>query len=159
MNYYENISLQLSDKSLNPKKYWYLLKTLLNGRKIPWIPPLCHNNKFISEIKAKCELFNSYFAEQCTPLVENSQLSTRFTTYTDSVLTSIDFSVEQVSNIIKKLDPNKAHGHDKISKHMLKICGNSINKPLATTLKNYLNERIFPNDWKKANVVPIHKKW
>ena len=82
--------------------------------------------------------------------VENSQLSTRFTTYTDSVLTSIDFSVEQVSNIIKKLDPNKAHGHDKISQRMLKICGDSIKKPLAITLKNYLNERIFPNDWKKS---------
>ena len=31
------------------------------------------------------------------------------------VLKSIDSSVEQVSNIIKKLDPNKAHPHDKIS--------------------------------------------
>ena len=33
--YYENISRQLSDKSLNPKKYWSLLKTLLNSKKIP----------------------------------------------------------------------------------------------------------------------------
>ena len=56
-----------------------------------------------------------YFAGQCTSLVNNSQLPTRFTTHTDSILMSIDFSVEQVSNIIKKLDPNKAHGHDKIS--------------------------------------------
>ena len=70
---------------------------------------------------------------------------------------SIDISIEQVSNIIKKLDPNKAHGHDKISIRMLKLCGDSINSPLATIFKNCLNERIFPNDWKKANVVPIHK--
>ena len=27
----------------------------------------------------------------------------------------IDFSVEQVSNIIKKLDPNKVYGHDKFT--------------------------------------------
>ena len=70
---------------------------------------------------------------------------------------SIDISIEQVSNIIKKLDPNKAHGHDKISIRMLKLCGDSINSPLATIFKNCSNERTFPNDWKKANVVPIHK--
>ena len=141
--YYENLSRQLSDKSFNPTKYWSLLKTLLNGKKIPCIPPLYHNKKFISEIKTKCELFNSYFAGQCTPLANNSQMSTRFTTHTDSVLRSIDFSVEQVSNIIKKLDPNKAHGHGKINIRMLKLCGNSINRPLTTIFKNCFNERKF----------------
>ena len=30
---YENMSRQLSDKNLNPKKYWSLRKTLLNGKK------------------------------------------------------------------------------------------------------------------------------
>ena len=50
----------------------------------------------------------------------------------ESVLTSIDFFVEQVSNIIKKLDPNKAH--DKTSLGRLKLCGASINKPLGRSL-------------------------
>ena len=77
------MSRKLSDKSLNPKKYWSFLKTLLNGKKIPCIPPIYHNNKLIFEIKTKCELFHSYFAEECTPLVNNSQLPTRFTTHTD----------------------------------------------------------------------------
>ena len=30
---YENMSRQLSDKNLNPKKYWSLRKRLLNGKK------------------------------------------------------------------------------------------------------------------------------
>ena len=70
------------------------------GKKIPCIPPLYHDNKFIFEIKTKYELFNLYFAGQFTPLVNNNQLPTRFTTHTNSVLTSIDFSVKQISNII-----------------------------------------------------------
>ena len=74
--------------------------------KIPCIPPIYHNNKFMSVIKSDCELFNWFFAGQC-------QLPTRFTTHTKSVLTSIDISVKQVSNIIKKLNLNKAHGHGK----------------------------------------------
>ena len=36
--YYENMPRHSSDKSLNPKKYWSLLKILLNGKKILYIP-------------------------------------------------------------------------------------------------------------------------
>ena len=143
------MSRKLSDKTPNPKEYWSLLKTLLNGKKRFCIPPLYHNNKFISETKANCELFNSHFAGQCTPLVNNRQLSTRYTTHTDSVLTSRDFSVEQVSDIIKKPDPNKDHGRGKISIRMLKLCGDLINRPLATIFKNCFNKRIFPNDFQR----------
>ena len=86
----------------------------------------------------------------CTLLINNSQLSTRFTTHTKSVLTSIDISVKNVNDIIKKPDPNKAQVHDKISIRMLKLCGYSIKKPVATIFKNCLNERMFPNEWKKS---------
>ena len=67
-----------------------------------------------------------------------------------SVLTSIDISVKKVNDIIKKLDPNKAHVHDKISIRMLKLCRYLIKKPVATIFKNCLNERMFPNEWKKT---------
>ena len=44
----------------------------------------------------------------------------------------IDFCVEQVSNIIKKLHPNKAYGHDKFTyvENMWEF-----NKTLATIFK------------------------
>ena len=44
------------------KCYWSLLKTLLNGKKIPCIP---HNNKYVSDFKEKSESFNSFFEEHC----------------------------------------------------------------------------------------------
>ena len=84
------MSRKLSYKSLNLKKYWCLLKTLLNSREY-----LVHYQYTINYIyhklpqiyiKAKCDPFNSNFAGQFTPLVNNSQLSTRFTTHIDSVL-------------------------------------------------------------------------
>ena len=37
---------------------------------------------------------------------------------------------EDITKLIQNLDPNKAHGHDQISIHMLKICGKIICKPL-----------------------------
>ena len=156
--YFENISHKLSNKNLNPKKYWSLLKIILNGKRIPCIPPIYHNNKFVSYIKRKRDLFNSHFADQCTPLLNDSKLPSVLTVHTESLLESFHFSADHIGDIIKKLDPNKAHGHDMISIRMLKLCGDSIWKPLEIIFKNCLQEGIFPNEWKKANVVPIHKK-
>ena len=41
---------------------------------------------------------------------------------------------------------------------MIKDCGNSISLPLKLIFKFMINEGVFPEDWEKSNVVPIHKK-
>ena len=56
------------------------------------------------------------------------------------------------------LNPNKAHGHDKINIRMLKICRNSLCRPLELIFNNCLANGIFPSDWKKGNMLPVHKK-
>ena len=48
-------SQKISDPSTSLKCYWNLLKTLLNSRKIPCIPPPFHDNKFITDFKEKSE--------------------------------------------------------------------------------------------------------
>ena len=45
-----------------------------------------------------------------------------------------------------------------ISIRMLKICGDSILKPLELIFKLCIENGKFPIKWKKANVVPAHKK-
>ena len=59
--------------------------------------------------------------------------------------------------VIKKLDPNKAHGQDSISIRMTKICGKSICKPLRKIFEQYLRTGIFSLEWKKGNIVPVFK--
>ena len=34
----------------------------------------------------------------------------------------------------------------------------SITFPLKLAFKSMINEDLFPDDWKKSNVVPTHKK-
>ena len=41
---------------------------------------------------------------------------------------------------------------------MLKICGSSIYGSLELILKEALSTGLFPSNWKKGNIVPIHKK-
>ena len=45
-----------------------------------------------------------------------------------------------------------------ISTRMIHICDDSILLPLAIIFKTALNSDIYPDQWKKENVVPVHKK-
>ena len=46
----------------------------------------------------------------------------------------MSFSSNHIARIIRGLDSNKAHGNDMIHIRMLKICGESISKPLEIIL-------------------------
>ena len=41
---------------------------------------------------------------------------------------------------------------------MIKICGNSLSKPLEMIFKSCITKREFSSEWKKANVVPVQQK-
>ena len=157
-NYVNKIAQRLCDPNTSSKCYWSLLKTLLNGKKIPCIPPLFHGDKYIVGFQEKSEIFNSFFADQCSPISNGSVLPSELPLRTDSTLSTCHFAKEYILRIINNLDPNKAHGHDKISTRMLKICGDSICRPLNIIFKTCLRTGKFPLEWKKANIVPIHKK-
>ena len=157
-NYLSKVAKKLSDPSTSTKCYWSLLKTLLNDKKIPCIPPIFHNNKYIVDFKEKSEIFNTFFAEQCSLIPNKSVLPSQLTLLTENSLSKCNFFKKDILQIIRNLDSNKAHGHDMISIRMLKLCGDSICKPLELIFKTCLRNGRFPLEWKKANVVPIHKK-
>ena len=72
--YYFKLSRKLAVNKINPKCYWSILKSFLSNKKIPCIPPLIHNNQFVVDFKEKSELFNSFFAKQCTYIEIESSL-------------------------------------------------------------------------------------
>ena len=45
-----------------------------------------------------------------------------------------------------------------ISQKMIQICGESIALPLKLLFETALSEKKFPNIWKLAKIVPVHKK-
>ena len=115
-------------------------------------------NAFVTDFKKKAELFNYYFANQCTLINCNSTLPVNIQYLTDKRLSSFHFSEDDIMKVIQKLDPNKGHGQDNINIRMIKICGKSICIPLRKTLDECLSTGTFPLEWKKDNVVPIFKK-
>ena len=87
-----------------------------------------------------------------------SKLPSNFTLCTDNRLSTVTFSQDDIGKIIQNLNPNKAHGHDNISIRMLKICVSYIYGPLELILKEALSTGLLASNWKKGNIVPIHKK-
>ena len=89
--YYTKLSSRLANPLTSPKTYWSISKTFLNNKKIPCIPPLFHENKFITDFKEKAELFNHFFVKQCSLLSNNSALPTNPLQLTSKCLDSIHF--------------------------------------------------------------------
>ena len=116
------MSQKLSNKATSSKAYWSILKTFLNDKKIPCIPPVFRNNKFVIDFKEKAELFNIYFAGQCSLPKNNSELPKNVLFLTEERLSNIQISNENTIKMINNLDPNKAHDHDVINIRMLKLC-------------------------------------
>ena len=81
-----------------------------------------------------------------------------FSYRTNARITSFGFTEEDISLIIKNLDPTKAHGCDNIAIKMIKICSESLTVPLRILFEQSLKEGRFPEIWKKANVGPVHEK-
>ena len=77
---------------------------------------------------------------------------------THVVLENIEIDPSKVLKIVRSLDSNKAHGWDSLSISMIKICDAEIVIPLCLIYEKCLATGKFPEIWKKANVLPIHKK-
>ena len=47
--YYSHLSKTLVDSMTSTKSYWSNLKIFFNNKKIPYIPPLKHQNKYATD--------------------------------------------------------------------------------------------------------------
>ena len=86
-----------------------------------------------------------YYTFSVTPLTHKS-------------LSSFQFKAKDIKGTLNKLVPTKADDHDIISVCMIKLCGDSVHKPLEMIFKSFLNQGMFPTELKKVNIVPVDKK-
>ena len=77
---------------------------------------------------------------------------------TNNSLSNVIISENSISDIITKLNSNKAHGVDNISISILKLCHQEVLFPLKLIFQKSLAEGKFPSSWKLANVQPLRPK-
>ena len=124
--YYAPITKKLTNHTKNCKAYWSLLRRFLNNKKTPLIPPLLHENKFVTNFKEKVELFNSHFATRCSLINCCSKLQQQIKYLTGNRRSILSLPYDKIAKLFQNLDLNKVHGHDNISMRMVKVCGHSV---------------------------------
>ena len=65
--FYYKLSTKLANPFTSSKTYWSILKTFVNGKKVPIILPLLVNDKFLTNFLEKDNLFSEFFSKQCQP--------------------------------------------------------------------------------------------
>ena len=130
---------------------------MLNKCKASRVSPLLIADKFVTSCKEKLVHFNNFFVAQCQPHLSTSVLS-NFFFLTTAKLDTCEISTESILDMLRSLDANKAHGPYNISVNMIKSCPNALCAPLKLTFDNILVTGIYPDQWKMANVTPVHKK-
>ena len=94
-----------------------MLKTILNWKKYHAYL-LFFITTSMSDFKEKTDIFNSFFPNQCTLILNYNILLSQLKLLTEHTLTFCDFSETDILQIINSQDLNKAHGHDMISIRM-----------------------------------------
>ena len=139
--------------NLISKRFWTYVKSNTNSSRIP--ETVHYQGKFRSDVIDKCELYNKFFCDQFSE-------ASRYNVGVDSSTISSEnvhfIKSSQVKGFLRQIKPNKAPGPDGISGHILKHCSDSLYFPLSILFNKSYRSSCIPDDWKTANVVPIHKK-
>lgn len=134
-------------------------------------------NEFWNYIRSKkASENNSTFTNSDNKILSGNEIVTNFANYFSSVydvnpnaipdkifetnireteiLTITELDVKESIN---KLLPKRSSGPDLIPPYVLKGCVDVLSKPLCILFNQSLKQNIFPDKWKLARVVPIHK--
>lgn len=147
-----------SDKNISPRCWWNTTKSLLGVNKKTPIPALLDsNNTLVNDDKSKAGILNDLFLQYSRINTDNAHLPPP-EPLTDTSLETVSLAEEEVLALLKTINISKATGPDKISPRMLKEAAPSIASSLTRLFNMSLTSCTFPAIWKRANVIPLHKK-
>ena len=142
--YVRCMSNKLNDLLTAPKTYWSILNRFLNNGKIPATIPLLVNGDIITNFSEKVDLLNKFFVDQWTP-VNNLNKLPPFYLKTNKKLCNLGINKNDISAIMRNLDPNKSHGWDNLSVRMIKLCSDSLIYPRKCIFEGALQESKYPD--------------
>ena len=82
----------------------------------------------------------------------------RHPTFNPSSFLDKQITVDEVQDVIKKLEFGKAAGHDEVTNEALKHAPDSFLHRLTVLFNRVKNQSVVPRAWKRGRVVLVHKK-
>jgi hypothetical protein len=105
-----------------------------------------------------CNMFSNFFHSNFTtpsPLLSYPALN--FSS-TQASITSINITIQDVTNSLRSLDITKSAGPDNLPPIFLLRCAETISLPIYLLFKKSFSEFTMPSVWKSAFISPVHKK-
>ncbi|CAM4499672.1 unnamed protein product [Lepidochelys kempii] len=119
-------------------------------------PLLNEGGNLVTEDVEKANVLNAFFASVFTNKVSSQTAALGITKWGRDGQPSVE--IEVVRDYLEKLDVHKSMGPEELHPRVLKELAAVIAEPLAIIFENSWRTGEVPDDWKKANVVPIFKK-
>ncbi len=166
-------------KNKNGKTFWDTVKPYFTNKS-------CHTNhnislleknQVVSDPSCVSDIFNSYFVSVANDIsepafVQDLTLSELIAHYNDhnsiklikenvnknSTFSFKTVNCEVVRAKIKALKTNKACGHDKLPARLLKCVNEELSESYTHVINSCINDGVFPQSLKDAEVNPIFKK-
>jgi len=115
------------------------------------------DGKQVTDKEMIAEEFSNFFASvmtTCEPLKGNLPINTP---KPNEVFHDIDISEAKIRKKLETLKLHKSSGPDNVHVNVLRRCP-AISKPLAILFRRSMENGYLPQDWRDANITPIHKK-
>ena len=155
-NYFTKLACNLNKDNISPKNWRKLVKKFISSKKTETISFLIKDDKYYSSSIDKANVLNEFFCNQSNLDDYNALLPLLVSPL--SGLDTIILSNQDVLDVLKNLDINKASGPDLVNPRLLKEGAEVLSPHLVKLFNSSLSKSYFPDNWKVANVVPIYKK-
>ena len=111
----------------------------------------------VSEGTKKATILNEFFTSVFTK--ENTSKMPTFNNRNNrATINSFKITTEVVGKYLKELNASKSQGPDNLHPKLSLETLEEIKNPLTEIFNKSLQEGTVPNDWKLANIIPLHKK-
>ena len=154
-NYLDTIFNLEENNIQSNKRFWTFIKS--KKKDSCSVAPLrTEGGVLISDAIGKANILNNQYASVFTKDNVGDVPSKGIST--SPTLPDIIITEKGVLKMLKKLNPNKAAGPDKISPRVLKELAEPVCRPLTTLFQHSINTGTVPRQWKTACVSPVFKK-
>ncbi|RUA05885.1 MAG: hypothetical protein DSY43_03475, partial [Gammaproteobacteria bacterium] len=160
-NYYSN---KIANQSKNPKETWKTINDLLGrSSSSTVVNELKINGNNINSPDEIAEAFNTYFSnigpDLAKSMADSSSTFGQFVKPSQSKMSRFKLvSNGKILKLLSGLSNSKATGIDKISGKILKVAAPAISPSLTHIFNHAIISNCFPDDWKVARLLPLHKK-
>lgn len=154
-----NYEQKLAENIKSDTKSFYAYARNMSSSKLR--PTVIQNSRGSDSVTTEetCDIFNEYFTSVFSQETMNNMPEpvAVFVGEEEDRLGSLRVNRDDVVRALKRVREDKAAGSDEMSPRIITKITDSIADPLCNIFNSSLSDGIVPDDWKRANVTPIHK--